>query len=365
MDWVRQTPITAVPAKFWRETWRRGDFSFDLDVTFGKPLDVLQLKGTDLEETRRYAKFLADTAARLYAPDTPRERLTACPICAHSTDDATEALRVFGIAYVRCAACGHGFVADRPSEAVLKSLFTESDQHSGIYVDKAAAQKRVEQIVIPKLYWVAANYQKHIGRPPASVVDVGAGGGHFLAAARQAGLECEGFELSRDSRRFAQEAFGLTLRADEYLASEPRATDLVTYWGLLEYVSNPPAFMEAARRRLKVESGMLIVEVPRIDALGTIVQAVNPQGVARHMDPTSHINCFSDLSLVTSLVNAGFRPVAAWYFGLDAYELLVQSALMSGEDSVLDRGAKMIPLIQEALDHGRLCDDLIVAAVPM
>jgi 2-polyprenyl-3-methyl-5-hydroxy-6-metoxy-1,4-benzoquinol methylase len=365
MSWVRQMPVMAGPATSWRETWRRGDVSFDLDVTFGKTLDVMSLKGSDLGETRRYATFLTETAARLYAPGTPRERLSACPVCAQSTADATEALRVFDIAYLRCAACGHGFVGERPTEAALKSLFTESDQHAGIYVDKAAARQRVEQIVKPKLDWVLGLYQQHLGRRPASVVDVGAGGGHFLAAAQQAGIAAEGFELSRESRRFAQEAFGLELRADDYLATAPQPRDLVTYWGLLEYVSNPPAFMTAARQRLAPGAGMLIVEVPRLDALGTVVQAVNPTGVARHMDPTSHINCFSDLSLITALVNGGFRPVAAWYFGLDAYELLVQSALMSGTDAVLSRGAAMIAPVQAALDRHLLCDDLIVAAVPV
>ena len=34
MNWVRQTPVTATPATSWRETWSRGDISFDLDVTF-------------------------------------------------------------------------------------------------------------------------------------------------------------------------------------------------------------------------------------------------------------------------------------------------------------------------------------------
>lgn len=365
MNWVRQTPVTATPATSWRETWSRGDISFDLDVTFGKPLDVMALKGSDLNEIRSYGKFLAETAERLYAPDAVQERLTQCPVCAHPADKATEGLRVFGIAYMRCAVCGHGFVRERASDAVMKTLFAESEEHSGIYIDKDAAKTRVEQIVAPKLEWVTDIYRQHVGRQATSVVDVGAGGGHFVSAALQAGLDAEGFELSRESRRFAQEAFSVALRDDNYLASSPLVKDIVTYWGLLEYVSSPPAFMRAARQRLEPGKGLLVVEVPRFDALATIVQAVNPTGVARHMDPTSHINCFSDLSLITSFVDAGFRPVAAWYFGLDAYELLVQSALMSGVDNVLGRCAPMMARVQQALDFGRLCDDIIVAAVPV
>lgn len=365
MTWVRETPITAIPGESWKETWRRGDYSFDLDVVVGKPLDVLQLKGSDLSDTRSYASFLAETAIRMQAPEVPRSRLTSCPICSHTADDAVEAFRVFDIPYVRCIACGHGFVSNRPADSVIRNLFAESHQHSSIYIDISAAEKRVEQIAVPKLNWVVNVYEKYLGRRPASVLDVGAGGGHFLAAAQRSGLDLDGFELSRESRRFAKQAFGLSLRAEDFLNAAPDAVDLVTFWGLLEYVSSPPAFMQAARKRFKVGSGMLVVEVPRFDALGTVVQAVNPQGVARHMDPTSHINCFSDLSLITGLIDSGFRPVAAWYFGLDAYELLVQSALLSQHDEVLRKCADLIPPIQAVLDHGRLCDDLIVAAVPV
>ncbi len=153
--------------------------------------------------------------------------------------------------------------------------------------------------MIPKLHWVAAIYEKHIGRRPASVVDVGAGGGHALAAAQQAGLDCEGFELSRESRRFAQEAFGLCLAGRRIISRQNSVQPIscVTHWGLLEYVSNPPAFMEAARKRLKAKSGMLIVEVPRLDALGTVVQArQSARCGAAHGSHIAAINCFSDLS---------------------------------------------------------------------
>jgi hypothetical protein len=111
---------------------------------------------------------------------------------------------------------------------------------------------------------------------------------------------------------------------------------------------------------------MLIVEVPRIDCVSTAVQEPLDAVVARHLDPTSHVNTFSDGSLLTALVRNGFRPVAAWYFGMDAYELLVQIAARCGEDaaSVMERGADLIPYVQARLDDARACDDIVVACVP-
>jgi hypothetical protein len=44
--------------------------------------------------------------------------------------------------------------------------------------------------------------------------------------------------------------------------------------------------------------------------------------------------------------------------------MLVQVALRSGHDDVLEKCADMIPALQAGLDAGLQCDDLIVAARP-
>ena len=155
--------------------------------------------------------------------------------------------------------------------------------------------------------------------------------------------------------------FGIELRNADFL-SEPSGAELVTFFGLLEYTPEPDRFLAAARRALG-EVGLLVVEVPRIDCVGTTVQKTWPETIARHLDPTSHVNCFSDESLEIALDRAGFEPVAAWYFGMDAYELLVQLALRGGAE-VGKHLAEPILSLQQAFDAARLCDDIVVAAVP-
>jgi predicted RNA-binding Zn-ribbon protein involved in translation (DUF1610 family) len=84
---------------------------YPVEIKIGKPFDVLAVKGSDLGETRRYAAFLAETAARLYG--SARDVVTRCPACGHDTAFAPEAFRIFGVPYHRCDSCGHGFVRDR------------------------------------------------------------------------------------------------------------------------------------------------------------------------------------------------------------------------------------------------------------
>jgi len=193
---------------------------------------------------------------------------------------------------------------------------------------------------------------------------VGAGGGHFVEACRRRGIAAGGYELSAAARRFAREVFDIALDAGDFITSADESVDLVTFWGLLEYTPEPRHFLDAARRRLRTGRGLLVVEVPRLDCAGTAAQTVKGAVIARHMDPTSHVNTFSDESLATLLVEAGFAPVAAWYFGMDAYELAVQCAMRLNEGRVVEALADAIPVLQACFDRGRQCDDLVVAAVP-
>jgi SAM-dependent methyltransferase len=367
MGWTRTSELAGVPRDRGSERWnyRAGDLnvSCEVEVTIGKALDVLGLKGTALSDIQDYADFLKKTAAELYAPDQPRRTLTHCPSCGADAK-APDAITVYGQGYARCGACGHGFIRHQPTAAALDAVFAGSDEHAAIYVDRAGLEIRLAQIIAPKADWVLAHYRRLYGTTPESALDVGAGGGHFVEALRRRGIAAEGYERSRASRHFAKEAFGVALRDGDFLAEAPVPYDLVTFWGLLEYVPEPRRFLAQARRSLSSANGLLVVEIPRLDCFGTAVQRALPDTVARHMDPTSHMNAFTDASLATALVETGFRPVAAWYFGMDIYEFLVQVALRLEEPRLLAELADLIPALQASLDQGRQCDDLVIAARP-
>jgi 2-polyprenyl-3-methyl-5-hydroxy-6-metoxy-1,4-benzoquinol methylase len=367
-NWHRQVPFGADHGHEWDECWHYRSLgnvhSFNVRVRAGKPLGVLGLKGIDLDNVRKYSDFLAGTAKRLYGPDDNTSRVRQCPMCGHSLDGAAVELSVFGVSYLRCNECGHVCVGLRPRATVLEKVFAESEAHSSVYTDPRLIEIRMEQIIAPKLDWCVRQFVEQHGHGPRSVLDVGAGGGHFLAGAIRRGLSVEGFEKSRVSRAFARETFDLSLREDDFIAADAAQVDMVTFWGLLEYVPNPREFIAAARRWIG-PNGMLVVEVPRVDSLGTFVQGMERAVVARHMDPTTHLNGFTDASLCTALVEEAFAPVAAWYFGMDAYEACVQAALRFEDSTLLDALTDFIPVIQQALDRGRQCDDIVISAVPV
>ncbi|MGD1906283.1 MAG: class I SAM-dependent methyltransferase [Leptolyngbyaceae cyanobacterium] len=369
MNWWTRTASLATPTQVQSESWsytppHAAPQTFELKVRTGKPLDVMGLKQTTLDELRDYAAFLAQTAQQLYAQDVAKKEVKQCPCCHTPTTTSAEVLRIFDVAYVRCSACGHVFIGAQPDSQQVTDLFEASADHSQIYIDPETLEVRLTQVVAPKVNWVLETYQQVIGESPTTCIDVGAGGGHFVAGMHRQGIKARGFELSHASRAFAKQAFDLELVSEDFLATDNNSVDIVTMWGLLEYTPEPRQFLEKARKLLQPKHGLLVVEVPRFDALGTIAQAENPKNIARHMDPTSHLNCFSDSSLATALVETGFRPVAVWYFGMDAYELLVQLAIRLNNPEILEDCGDMIPALQASCDAGRQCDDLIMAAIP-
>jgi hypothetical protein len=225
---------------------------------------------------------------------------------------------------------------------------------------------RLKQIITPKVEWSRKTFRDYYGRDVSSGLDIGAGGGHFVEGLRRAGVRAEGYELSRASRQFAKSNFDIELHSDDFLALEPTrgSYDLITFWGLLEYTPQPKRFLRAAHNWLGQSGGMLVVEVPRFDCLGSAIQREFPATVARHLDPTSHVNCFSDASLATALYNCGFKPIAAWYFGMDIYESLIQLSIHSHPD-LIEKFAHLIPPLQAGVDQVQWSDDFVVAAVPM
>jgi SAM-dependent methyltransferase/predicted RNA-binding Zn-ribbon protein involved in translation (DUF1610 family) len=371
-EWTRRASLDGARVSRATEIWECRDqqdrrLAFEVDVTIGKPLDILALKGTSLDEIREYACFLKATAGKLYSPHGERRKVPRCPCCGETVTSACEAASILGVAYKRCGECGHAFVGSQPHPDVLLEVFAESEGHAATYTRPEQVEFRLREIIKPKVDWMIEIYRRHHGREPGSVLDVGAGGGHFVEMCRRAGMAADGYEVSKASRQFAREVFGIELRHQDFLSEIDASEefDVVTFWGLLEYTPEPRRYLQAAYGRLGTAQGMLVVEVPRFDCLGSAVQRLCPDTVARHLDPTSHVNCFSDASLATALVTTGFMPVAAWYFGMDAYELIIQLALRLGDPGALERLVSWIPELQASLDTARLCDDVIVAAVPL
>ena|SRR2546421_5602958 len=369
MRWSREAPF-AHGAEC-EETWTAREASgrecrFAVSVRLGKPLDVLALKADVVEDFERHLAKIRASRERMFGGGSG-DVVARCPVCEASASDSRPVLEVYGARYHACGACDHRFVVRRPGAEQLRAFYASDESYSETYRNPRTATTRATDVAAPKARWVLDHFLRLHGRRPRHVLDVGAGSGHFVRACRDLGLAADGIEVSESSRKFASEQLGVQLAAGDFVADRFRETEVVSFWGVIEHVAEPLALLRTARTILSMTAGGLVVaEVPRWDSLSTAVQSVFSDSVVRHLDPGGHIHCFTESSLATAFVTTGFRPAAAWYFGMDAYEAMMQIVSRAGDTrrGVASRLGDVLSPLQAAVDMNRFSDSLVLAGMP-
>lgn len=164
--------------------------------------------------------------------------------------------------------------------------------------------------------------QRHGGIAGRRVLDIGCGGGLFLAKMKEAGADVLGIELSDTRAYYAKTKHGLNVvkRAveDEYWREFHGTFDVVTLWDVIEHVNYPLATLRAAAEMLK-PGGILLIDTPCRDAFyhrfgeftykisgGKYPTFLNAMYSAR---PFGHKQIFSLAEMKSALEAAGLEVV--------------------------------------------------------
>lgn len=339
---------------------------FDVEVSLGKPVDILSLKKDMVAEFAEKVETIKNTRTRFFK-ESKLEKVEVCPICGQQQSEVKVVLRIYAAEYCQCPNCSHCFVGQRPSQSDLESFYAADANYQSTYADKESLQTRVQQIAVPKLRWVIDQFRRVHGRKPASILDVGAGSGHFVSACRDMGFKAEGIEVSSMGRRFCKDNFGFELSGEDFLETWQNFTDydIVTFWGVIEHVPCPLKMLNAASEIARSSGGMVVAEVPRWSCFGTTVQTNFPDSVIRHLEPLGHINCFTDSSLASAFRKSNLGITSAWYFGMDAYETVIQISHAVGVSRIVQDLGCCIPAFQRTMDLARLSDEMVFAGVPI
>lgn len=337
--------------------------TWQVAARYHKPADILALKSDIVGDFAAAVKRIRSERKTLFGDAAKVDKVATCPVCDAPASSAERQCEVYGAVYVKCARCTHRYVVNRLSQAALEEFYRSNTGYQAIYADPERARLRVEQIQKPKLDWLLEQFNRIHGRRPRAILDVGAGSGHFCVAAREAGIPCHGIELSESGRAFARQVFGIELEACDFIEQVSRYEgryDVVTFWGLIEHVPDPVGML-AAGKRVTAPGGapLLVASVPRWSSLSSFIQQFYPERIVRHLDPLGHIQCFTDTSACAAVDRAGLQIAGAWYFGMDAYETLLQLATESSP-SLLNRA--LIDGLQRTLDEAALSDSLVFCA---
>lgn len=176
--------------------------------------------------------------------------IEVCPLC---TCTAFAPHR-FGL--LRCAGCG--LVVDRRIFAPALDRQLNEEAFGEGYEPERSFWVRWFQA------WKNRRYLANLRRAGVTrgrLLEVGVGSGSFLRAAREAGFDAMGCELSEPLARRVQAQTGVPVHCGDLASLPARAFDVVCMHHVLEHVRDPVGFLRAASERLK-PGGLLHLAVP-------------------------------------------------------------------------------------------------------
>jgi SAM-dependent methyltransferase len=223
-----------------------------------------------------------------------------CPACGgrlsrwREVESAEPAAAGRPIALLRCERCG---------TAVTDAPVGPQAHDTGAY---ATDRPRLGRSARPVLDGFDRRRLGLLGSPGPRLLDVGAGRGRFVAAARAAGFDAAGIEPSSRGVRAGRERYGVELRCVEIASAAvaPGSLDAVTLWHVLEHLDDPADALRTVAEWLAPD-GVILIGVPNLASWQARI------GGRRwyHLDVPRHRTHFTPRGLELLLAGAGLEPV--------------------------------------------------------
>jgi SAM-dependent methyltransferase len=198
------------------------------------------------------------------------------------------------IPLLRCPRCG---------TAVTDAPVPPAAHDTGAY---ATHQPRLARAARPLLDRFDRRRLQLLGLPGPRLLDVGAGRGRFVAAARRSGLDADGIEPSARGVRAARDQYGVELRPHEIATATiaPASLDAITLWHVLEHLDDPAAALAGLAGWLR-PGGVILIGVPNLASWQARIGG--PRWY--HLDVPRHRTHFTPDGLGLLIARAGLEPL--------------------------------------------------------
>jgi SAM-dependent methyltransferase len=244
------------------------------------------------------------------------EPVDACPACGER--DRTRLGPFANQAYVGCRSCRTLYVDPQPPSAWVLARADE-------FADALEAQTTAWSQDVTTEQWKLGVIEWETHRETGRILDVGAGSGSFVVAARAAGFDAIGHDISTRVADIASRQTGAPIHGGE-LGELDGGFHIVTLWDTLEHSLAPRTLLEHCRNKL-LPGGHLIVASPHGRGLSRWLRG-SKWWV---MGPTDHFVMFSMDGLQQLFAAVGLREVQVF-----TRFLTPATPPGSGERSILD-----------------------------
>ena len=274
-------------------------------------------------------------------------------------------LQSFSPRYFRCSLCNTLVVKTLPAKAIGRVLDDDGDFYGKNYFTEYLPQRygiphlntRVRAEIPERCtHWLRTLL--HYKVPPATVLELGASHGGFVALMRWAGYEATGLELSPWLVEFARTTFNVPMLQgpleDQNLKDD--ALDAIILMDVLEHVPDPVDTLRRCIGLLK-DDGILVVQIPQYPENETYERLVaRAHPFLAQMNVEAHLHLFSCQAIRQLLLQLGIHAIQfeeAIFSHYDMFFVAGRAALVPQNHDQIERALAAVPtgrLVQALLD---------------
>lgn len=239
-----------------------------------------------------------------------------------------------------------------------KLVFAEAeeaviDSHEPFWERARAAVDTQERTAADMAARRKALYEKLLGRPVKSILEIGCGLGTWAHAWRDLGCEYTGIEYVAKAADAARERTGARIIAGEFTEVSNGHYDVAFCSQVVEHVALPTPFFAKARQ----SADLLHVDVPNQDSLAATFRKLFSRSEYGAIQPPHHLRAYTKGSLRTTLERngfqvelcRGFRNDHAVFGQLSPSRALIHQAVYTAAEAA-GRGSLLVAL---ALSNGQ------------
>ncbi len=286
---------------------------------YGKSFGKLNSFKTNFFENNDGMLKMADGMADILKEQPLRE---ICKICGEKLSEPL--FQSHGLKYIECTNCGHLNSEYADTDDFASKVYVEDDYSKNYSAaDREQYQKRMELIYVPKAEYLRDCLKKEgLSSGSAKILDIGAGCGYFVAAARSLAMQAEGIEISENEVNYGNTVNGEKLLtcigltdSIEYLKNTD--ANIISAIGVLEHLVHLQENLEAIKNNNAIQ--YLYASVPML-SFSCVFEASHQDCYNRHTGGT-HTHLFTNRSIAYMAEMMGFEVAYEWRFGSDINDL--------------------------------------------
>ncbi len=334
-----------------------------INKKYSKPFGNLNTLKTSFFDNNDGMLKMADGMADVLLAQPKR---TKCKICGAELGEPL--YRSHRIGYIECGNCGHLNSECEDTDDFASAVYVEDDYSKNYSAeDKEGYIRRRDMIYIPKAEYLKECLESEgVNAGDIDILDIGAGCGYFVSAARSLGMHAVGIDVSGSEVEFGNAMnpekwlthVGLTDSID-YISKA--SANVLTAIGVLEHLVHLDENLEAIRNNTNIR--YVYASVPMF-SFSSCFEAAFPGGYNRHTGGT-HTHLFSNESIEDMARRIGFEIGYEWRFGSDIndlYRFLSVSMRREGNDRLAelfsDRFVPLMDDLQAVLDKSEFSSEL-------